>query len=960
MKNLFTIIALFIMCGLQAAKAQQYPFRIFSIEQGLSESVVHDMIQDEQGYIWLGTGYGLNKFDGIRFQTFFEMDGLNSSRIRSLYKGSDGKIWIGSESGVNYVQADSIYKIDALDPLINSTVSSILEDKEGNLWFGTDGDGVWQFTQDQLLRQYTTNNGLVGNRIRSIQESQNDDIWIGTRSGITVLQEGNFVNYTEESGLGNQRIRDIQVSPNGEVWIGTRNGVYRYNYSRKNFEVLKTENGLINNQVQTITITTNGNIWIGTESGASFFNGESFKNYSVRSGLSTEIIQSSLIDNENNIWLGTYGGGVNLFLGDYFENYSTEQGLPNNLVTSFTEDANGMIWISTFGGGIVALNDGEFLAHEISEQLTDNQIYTLFKDSEERIWVGMGAGLAIMDNENVRVFSQKEFPYPRVRNIMETKGGIYWISTYDDGIIRYDGNEFNQISSQDGLISNRVLSSVEGDDGSVWIGTYGGVTRYKDGEFQSFAIQEGLPNNAVMNIEKDDKGRIWVSTFGGIAWFDGLRFQSITRSDGLPDDVCYFIHQNKHGLFWIGTTNGVVRFDAESYFSSDENKTQAFQVLNTEQGLIANELNLGAVFEDSKGMLWFGTVEGLSRFNPEAYRGNPVPPKVHITGINASGREYESGEHFTLSHEENYLEIQFSGINFTAPNQILYEYQLSDIDPTWQKTTSRSVKYPSLPPGEYVFKVHARNINGAWSEDVEEVRFSIIAPFWMQWWFWMMIIILVIGIIYLFYNYYRVRKMIDIERMRVRIASDLHDDVGASLTEIALQSDFLQATDTNPELQKTLQQIGKQSRKIVSSLDDIVWSIDARNDTLGDLTDRMQDYVLNTLEQKNMTVDYDFDNLNMDNKLPVSVKENVYLIFKEAVNNIAKYSNGNRVDIKMENNNGRFEFIISDNGTTGKGTKKTGHGLRNMDMRAKRIGANITIDTLDGFSIKVEGKLNTN
>lgn len=917
------------------------------------------MVQDDEGYIWLGTGYGLNKFDGIRFQTYFENDGLNSSRIRALHKSSDGKIWIGSEAGVNYFSSDSIYTLPALNALENTTVTTILEDGVGNIWFGTDGNGVWQFDGNQFLTQYTTSNGLVGNRIRTIEESQKGEIWIGTRSGITVLRDGNFINYTEVDGLSTERVRDIAIAPDGQVWIGTREGLIKSN--GEVFELYTTQDGLVNNFIQTLTVTPKGNLWIGTESGASFYNGNTFQNYSVRSGLSTEIIQSSLLDNENNTWLGTYGGGVNLFLGDYFENYSTEQGLPNNLVTSFTEDANGTTWVSTFGGGITALEEGEFKGYGINSKLSDNQIYTLYTDSDQRTWVGKSDGLAYFENNAVKVFSEQEFPYPKVRNIMEASDGTYWISTYDDGIIRYDGEEFQQISSEDGLISNRVLVSVEGDDGSVWIGTYGGVTRYMDGEFQSFAIQEGLPNNAVMNLEKDDQGRIWASTFGGIAWFDGLRFQSITRNDGLPDDVCYFIHQTEDGLFWIGTTNGVVRFDAEEYFNSENGSAvEAFQVLNTEQGLIANELNLGAVYEDSEEMLWFGTVEGFSRFNPKAYRGNPVPPKVHITGINASGREYQTERPFRLSHEENYLEIQFAGINFTAPNQIMYEYQLSGIDPDWQQTTSRSVKYPSLPPGEYVFKVHARNINGMWSEDVEEVRFSITAPFWMQWWFGGAMLIVIVGIIYLFYNYYRVRKMIDIERMRVRIASDLHDDVGASLTEIALQSDFLQATDTNPELKKTLKQIGKQSRKIVSSLDDIVWSIDARNDTLGDLTDRMQDYILHTLEQKEMVVNYDFDDLKMDNKLPVSVKENVYLIFKEAVNNIAKYSNGDRVDIKMENNGQRFEFIISDNGTTGRGTKKTGHGLRNMDMRAKRIGADITIDTENGFSIKVEGKLNAN
>ena len=414
-------------------------------------------------------------------------------------------------------------------------------------------------------------------------------------------------------------------------------------------------------------------------------------------------------------------------------------------------------------------------------------------------------------------------------------------------------------------------------------------------------------------------------------------------------------------MYWIGTTDGVVRFDKEEYFSAElEDRNQAFQVLNKEQGLISDELNLGAVYEDEEGRLWFGTVEGLSRFSPSEYKGNQVPPKVHLVGVNVSGRELQPNERFILSYKENNIEFQYAGINFTAPNQILYEYRLNGIDQGWQQTSSRSVKYPSLPPGDYTFQVHARNINGAWSPDIEKVKFTITAPFWMQWWFWILMFAIVVGIIFLFYNYYRARKMIDIERMRVRIASDLHDDVGASLTEIALQSDFLQAGDADSEFKKSLEQIGKQCRKIVSSLDDIVWSIDARNDTLGDLTDRMQDYILHTLESKDMQVRYNFDNLNMDNQLPVSVKENVYLIFKEAVNNIAKYSDGDRVEISMKNQNGYFEFLITDNGTTGRGTKKTGHGLRNMDMRAKRIGADITIDTENGFAIKVEGKLKTN
>ncbi|MEX2477916.1 MAG: two-component regulator propeller domain-containing protein [Gracilimonas sp.] len=955
------IILISLLCWLIAdvANAQRFPFRAFSIEQGLSESVVYDMVQDEEGYIWFGTGFGLNRFDGVRFQNYFEEQGLNSARIRSLHIGQDGRIWIGSEAGVNYLMADSIYSDQKYSALRNHTVTSIYQDQIGDMWFGTDGDGVWHYSDGILMGQYTTSNGLGDDRVRAITESEDGELWFATRDGVTRLRLGNFRTYTAEEGLPANRIRDIKVDKEGIIWIGSRSGLVKFD--GESFTTYDTSDGLINNLIRSISIKSDGEIWIGTEGGGSVFDGKDFKNFGVESGLSNEIIYSTLVDLEGNVWFGTFGGGANLFIGDYLVNYDTDQGLPNNLVTTFTESRAGNFWIGTYGGGITALEDSEFNDFGINRMLSDNQIYKLFTDSEGRTWIGMREGLAIMEDNSVTVFNDEEFPYRKVRDIMEASDGSYWISTYDDGIIHFEAGSFEQISAEDGIASNRVLESVEGPDGSIWIATYGGVTRYKEGEFQSFAIQEGLPNNAVMNVMKDDEGRIWVSTFGGIAWFDGLRFQDITTTDGLPDNVCYFIHQSENGFYWIGTTNGVVRFDADLYFNTEgRDRDQAFQVINKEQGLVADELNLGAVYEDRKGFLWFGTVEGLSRFDPNSYQGNTIPPKVHITGINASGREYDPEEYFTLTHEENYIEIEFTGINFTAPNQILYEYKLSEIDPDWQKTTARSVKYPSLPPGEYTFQVHARNLNGAWSPELVEVSFQISAPFWMQWWFWTLMLLVVIGIIFLFYNYYRARKMIDIERMRVRIASDLHDDVGASLTEIALQSDFLQAGDADTEFKKSLEQIGRQCRKIVSSLDDIVWSIDARNDTLGDLTDRMQDYILNTLQSKNMMVNYDFSNLNMDNKLPVSVKENMYLIFKEAVNNIAKYSNGDRVDLKMENHNGYFEFDITDNGTSGKGMKKTGQGLRNMEMRANRIGADITIDSTDGFSINIKGELNTN
>lgn len=707
MKFLLTlIIALFI--GLNSLFAQTYPFRTYSIEEGLSESVVHDIIQDSDGYMWMATGFGLNKFDGLEFKYFYEEDGLLSSQTETVFEASDGKIWVGTLNGAQYIVDDSVYSDPNLKSLDEQTVINIYEDSEGGMWFATESNGVWHYINNRI-EIYTTNNGLAGNQVRDITET-----------------------------------------------------------------------------------------------------------------------------------------------------------------------------------------------------------------------------------------------------------GDYWISTYDDGLIRWNERGYTQYTTEHGLPDNTVLASVESEDGSVWIATYGGVARMNGNSIEIYGVNEGVPNIGVMDILIDTNGTIWISTFNGIAWFDGVQFVDITFEDGLPGRVGYFIEQDSNGIFWIGTNNGIARLDINKYYSSEASvRDEAIQILQSEQGLIANEANLGAVYEDSDQHLWFGTVDGISKFYPEEYRGNQIPPRVKITDFRASGRSYLR-ENQMLEYDRDFIQIDFSAINFTAPNLVTYRYRMSNIDPEWQYTAERTARYPSLPSGAYTFEVQAQNSSGVWSYNTANIQFTLKPPFWFTWWFISIIIGAIAGIIYLFYRNYQFMKMVDIERMRVRIASDLHDDVGASLTEVALQSDFLQASSMDSEFKQSLTQIGQQCRKIVTSLDDIVWSIDARNDTLGDLTDRMQDYILNVLEPLNFEVSYNFDELKMEEKIPVPVKENLYLIFKEAINNIAKYSNGDKVEIGMQSNGSSFSFVIHDNGTSGKSTKKTGQGLRNMQMRAQRMNGSVDISDEEGFRIELNGKLTMN
>jgi len=949
------ILILFLLLTAAEVQAQLLAFRSYSIEKGLSESVVNDLMQDEKGYIWIATGHGLNRFDGFTFKNFYEDDGLNNNKIHALYEDSRERIWIGTGEGVNIVSGDSLQTVPGLAPLSSSTILDIYEDSRGDYWFATDGEGIWHYDRAQNLTQYREIHGIAGNRVRKILEDAEETLWFATRKGLTSLEDGNFRSYTTKQGLPDDKLRDLVIDKQNNLWIATRSGLSLMQDG--SFKTYSEQDGLISNKIRSITLDSEKGLWLGTEEGASYFRDGNFTNYSTSEGLTNNIIYTTLLDREGNIWFGTFGGGVNLFLGNHIRNYTMEHGLPGNVITSITQDRQTNHWITTYGGGIAKFNGSEFKIYTQNNGLIDNKVYTVIADHRNRLFIGTRWGLSIFEGNSFLNFDEDRLPYQKIRSIIEHQNREeFWIGTYGNGILRYKENKFKQFSEQHGLSNNTVMSVEQTDDGSLWFATYGGVSRLKNGRFINYTTREGLPNNGVLDVLKDKEGTIWVSTFGGIARFDGNTFESVTPEDGLPDEVGYFIIQDNSGAYWIGTKEGVVRFNYQRYrqLADQKDRSSAFKLYTQDQGLVSNEMNAGAGFKDQNGHLWFGSVGGLIFLDPDAEKTNNAPPKVHIENILVSGESVDSRKELKVDSDNHNMTFQFVGISFSAPEQVIYEYRLRGSGEDWQRTSQRSVRYSSLLPGEYTFEIRARNSEGIWSSEKSTLTFNVLAPFWLKWWFIALVLILGVGIILFIYNYYRVRKLVEIERMRVRIASDLHDDVGSALTEIALQSDFLQTTEVDNELKQSLDHIGTQSRKIVSSLDDIVWSIDARNDTLGDLTDRMQDHINNMLPDKK--VEYEFDNLDMDEKLTVPMKENIYLIFKEAINNIAKHSDADRVEVILKNKNGSFDLVVHDNGTGIKNERKSGHGLRNMEMRAKRIDANIEFKNSEGFTVHVWGK----
>ncbi len=957
MKKSLLVLILILGAWAEAVQSQLLPLRTYSIELGLSESVAHSLVQDERGYIWVGTGYGLNRFDGFQFRQFYVEDGLAHNRVNALYEDKEGTIWVGTESGISVLHSDSLITPRSVVGLNQYSILDIFQDHEDNYWFGTDGNGVWRLDGAGQLVSIDEQLGLPVERVRAIRQSEDGAIWIASREGLVKLDGDTVQYFVEEHGLPELRIRDLKIDQYNRIWIGSRDGLVLY--ENEEFIVFDEEHGLNDGRIQTISVESHDKIWLGTESGISIFNGERFENFTREEGVPAAIVYASIIDREGSIWFGTLGGGIALMVGDYFSSYNIDNGLTNNVVTGFSEDADSNIWIATYGGGVLRYDGGGLTPFREADGLVDNKVYTFHHDSRNRMWIGTRDGISIYENGSFSTVPDEQFPFRIIRKIFEDEENEeFWIATYSDGVIRLTDEGYVQHYTGNGFLHNTVMDIKQDRDGVFWFATYGGVVTFDGHQFETYTIADGLPSNGVIHIHIDENDVKWFSTFNGIAKYDGETIRRFPESEG-TETISYFMIQDQAGKYYVGTNRGLYYLEPDILLSTDirTERMKAFRIFNQNQGLIANELNAGGSFLASDGTLWLGTVEGLSRFYPDRVRKNTTPPGIEFEEIMVSGRELRPDRSYQLEHDQNFVQVSYSGLSFEAPDQVRYEYRMNGLDTGWQFTSDRMIRYPSLSPGEYEFQIRAYNAEGVMSTVTRSFAFKILPPFYLQWWFLLLVVLAIIGMVLFSMRYFRVSKQVDIERMRVQIASDLHDDVGSSLTELALQTDFLQAGNLSDEIKQTLRQLGEHSRKIVNSLDDIVWSIDSRNDTAGDLTDRMQDYVNQIFVNGEVEVHYHFDQLRMNEKLPVDVKENVYLIFKEAMNNVIKHSDATKVDIIFSFSGSNYKLEIRDNGTKVKTDRRSGQGLRNIRMRAERIGSKVEIKSNGGFMVQATGSI---
>lgn len=930
------IVTLFINVN---ANAQSYPFKIHSIEDGLSQAVVHDIIQDKQGYIWIATGYGLSKYNGHEFRNFYTKDGLPSNKITALYRDNADNLWVGTDKGIAIVYGNDFILFEDTDKWVNRDVNAIYQDLEGNYWFGTEGLGLIRYDGQQFT-VFDNKETIISDNVRSIGEDSNGNLWIGTRNGLFRYNKSGFVSVDIE--VPDKRIRSVIVNPYDEIIVGTRSGVFIYK-NRKKVKVFNTSTGLKNDRITDLRYDRSGRLWVSTEDGVSVIQNGNTLNLDNTTGFTFDMVNKLFEDINGNIWMGTFGSGLILYHGDYFQNYSIQTGFKVNMVSAVAHQGD-KLWIGTYGDGLYLLENGKL---NPLNGLFDNRVFGITIDDDNRVWVSTREGITLIDKFQTKILSPDFLGARKIRKVLQIDKKKYVIGTDDEGLLLFDGTSILQhISTSDGLSSNSIRSLFYSKVSGLLVGTLEGVNILNE-KFEvvdTISVVDGLISNGVLDIKMDNKGVIWMGNYGGYSTLENNRIKGVPVIISREPAVVYALEIENDKL-WLGTNKGLIVKNRDDEFENS-------QLYTHHNGLISNEINLGALSQH-KNQIAIGTVGGLSIMNisEKKRNGNIVPI---IEKISIYDKDIPITKQVDLAPNDNYLQIHYTGFNYFNNGLYKYRYKLTPLDLDWQYSNNPVASYNALLDGEYGFKLQTHLSNGEWEKAERTLSIVIHKPFYKTLWFISLVILIISGILYLIYSNIRTARLIDMERMRVRIASDLHDDVGSSLTEIALQSDFVQSITMTEDIKDSLKQLGEMSRKVVGTMDDIVWSIDSRNDTLGDLTDRIQDFCLNNLSKLNIEVFFNFEGIDMNKIIAVEDRQHLYLITKEAVNNAIKYASATRIDITLNLINGKYNLEICDNGVgLSNSKKKTGHGIRNIEMRCKELGAKLDMDGEKGLCIKV-------
>lgn len=809
-------LLIFFLLIITSVHAQPFRIQRLGIESGLSNNFVMGITQDRQGFIWISTESGLNRFDGQKFRVYkkhnFESKRtISGDELNIVYADKfDDKIWVATQRDglIEFNCVSEKFQFYTHDPedslsLPTNDITDVINASDGNLWITTYSNGFSYFNKtSQTFTNYNQNSlpGLVSNQIWTIAEAQNGEIYLGhENSGLTIYspQSNTIKNFRYDPqnplSLPGDRVNKIFIDYNQNIWVGTNNGLALYDRQNETFTNFRHEekntSSLLANFIYDITQTHDKKLWIGTENGgisilslqqSLFSKPQEIVFENIEPGddpysLSNKTIRSIFEDSFNNIWVGTYGGGLNFIShqAPYFSQLCYTPGEKNSLTNKtawgIAADEKGRIWVGTDGGGINVF-DKDILVesyNKTNSALTDDAILSAFRDSKGNIWFGTFKGGVMVRKADTKKL--RPFPISNIsdiRCITEDVEGNIWFGG-STGIHIYkpsSGQIQNYTVDNSALRGNLVRSICQDENGNMWIGFFGeGVAVYKPTLelIKYFDKTNGLPSNMVNHIFKDYKNTIWVGTSDGLIQYPASNidhFKILTRQDGLADSHVRAITEDARGNLWLSTTSGIAFYDqTKKQFFNYSHKNYTDLPIGSFMG--------GSVLVAPDKTILFGSQNGLCRFNPNILPSNLQLPPTAITDFKIFNKKVLLSEEETsmpinktiqLNYNQNTFRISFSVLDYALSDLVEFSYKLDGLENRWYKSDDgNAVTFRNIPYGQYKFEIRSNMRNQASEEQTSSMIINIAPPIFLSWWAKLLYIFLIISVLFVILRFYK-------------------------------------------------------------------------------------------------------------------------------------------------------------------------------------------------------------
>lgn len=957
------------------------PLDVYTSAAGLPSDSVTTIFRDSRGFLWLGTLDGLSRFDGELFVNYTVDDGLPDRMIWSIAEDKRGALWIGTDGGAARLSADAIgsplFQHITIEPGKRVEAGLVYADRSGNVLTSCD-ENLCRVEGDRLVVD-TAFRATGAKGVSAIREEPDGTLWVGTQNGIYRRPHNGAWQHIEiEPHRGGDLIEGVLADDAGRIWITNGFGLFIY--------------APITNDRDTRPFID--------RAGAPLMPGMPLRlpkpgevvRITIPSKNPVVLFRDTIQSHDGVMWQPCYSGVLRIGNGR-IEYLDTTDGLPVD-ITSLGEDATGRLWIGSRAGGAVRvartgvrtftrdhgiaeermksffeLDDGTMCATNMKGVycFRDNAVQsadlwppsmryrgwgwdqTVAHDVDDTWWVAGGEGivhwprLPLQRTQPIEIVTMKNgLDHDDVFRVWIDSRGTMWVSTFGNRPLsrRIAGaTRFESFGAESGFPKSAPSAFAEDRAGNVWIGLYtGGVVRVANGKFE--VIRDRIPTSFVRDLFIDSKGSLWIATTQGLARIDDptlpasqFTIRTFTRKDGLAADSAYCVAELRDGRFAIGSHRGVTILDLQS---------RSAVRLTHRDGLPSDEVTVAML--DRRGALWLGTIRGVTRFDSIPNVQTAPPPQPRIASIRIDGGANTVNE-LGASNVEN-VEIAWPrkrmSVGFVAPyfesvTPLHYEYRLNQkqwIDAGPQRT----ILFDTLPSGSGVLEVRATSAGIA--SKPARVSFHVVPPFWKRAWFLGYVAAMLVVIAYLLHRT-RVRRLLEMERVRTRVATDLHDDLGSTLSRISILSEA--AKDSPPrDAEPLLDEIADSARTLVDALGDTIWSIDPRRDDGQSLFLRVRRFAAAVCDAKSIELDMQFPADAALIRLDAEQRREAYLIVKEAINNTAKHAQASRVSIVANADAHHLRIEIRDDGRGFEDETSShedgGRGLTSMRERASRIG----------------------